>query len=84
MVIATQASVLAGIGLLLGVPLGLALGRILWRAVTGFTPLAYHPPLALWALLLIGPVTLLTANLLAAWPQRHATRLRAGPALRAE
>jgi hypothetical protein len=84
MVIATQASVLAGIGLLLGVPLGLALGRSLWRAVTGFTPLAYHPPLALWAVLLIGPIALLTANLLAAWPQRHATRLPAGQALRAE
>jgi FtsX-like permease family protein len=84
MVIATQASLLAGIGLVLGVPLGLALGRILWRAVTGFTPLAYHPPLPLWALLLIGPITLLTANLLAAWPQRHATRLRAAQALRAE
>jgi hypothetical protein len=52
--------------------------------VTGFTPLAYHPPLALWALLLIGPIALLAANTLAAWPQHRAARLRAGQILRTE
>jgi len=65
MVVATQASVLAMIGLVFGVPLGVALGRSIWRLVVGFTPLAYHPPLAVWALLLIGPVALLAANVLA-------------------
>jgi hypothetical protein len=83
-VIATQASVLAVIGLVFGVPLGLALGRSIWRLVAGFTPLAYHPPLAVWALLLIGPVALLAANLLAAWPEHHAARLRTGQVLRTE
>ncbi|HEY7360081.1 MAG TPA: ABC transporter permease, partial [Streptosporangiaceae bacterium] len=84
MVVATQASVLAVIGLAFGVPLGVALGRAIWRLVTGFTPLAYHPPLAIWALLLIGPIALLAANTLAAWPQHHAARLRAGQVLRSE
>jgi ABC-type lipoprotein release transport system permease subunit len=84
MVVATQATVLAMIGLVLGVPLGVALGRGIWRVVTGFTPLAYHPPLAIWALLLIGPIALLTANTLAAWPQHRATRLRAAQVLRTE
>ena len=84
MVIATQASVLAVIGLVFGVPLGVALGRSIWRVVAGFTPLAYHPPLAVWALLLIGPVALLAANTLAAWPERQAARLRAGQVLRTE
>jgi hypothetical protein len=84
MVIATQASVLAVIGLAFGVPLGVALGRSIWRVVAGFTPLAYHPPLAVWALLLIGPVALLAANTLAAWPERQAARLRAGQVLRTE
>ncbi len=55
LVVTTQASLLAVIGLAFGVPLGIALGRVIWRAVAGFTPLAYHPPLALLALLLIGP-----------------------------
>jgi hypothetical protein len=84
MVVAAQASVLAVIGLVFGVPLGLALGRSLWRVVAGFTPLAYHPPLAVWALLLIGPIALLAANTLAAWPEQHAARLRTGQVLRIE
>ncbi len=83
-VVATQASVLALIGLAFGVPIGVALGRAIWRVVTGFTPLAYHPPLAVLALLLIGPIALLAANTLAAWPQHRATRLRAAQVLRTE
>ncbi len=84
MVVATQASVLAVIGLIFGVPLGVALGRTLWHVVADFTPVAYHPPMAVRTLLLIAPVALLVANTLAAWPQRQATRLRAGQVLRAE
>ena len=72
------------IGLLCGVPLGIALGRALWRTVAGFTPLAYHPPVALVTLLLIGPAALLAANMLAAWPQRRAARLHAGQILRSD
>jgi ABC-type antimicrobial peptide transport system permease subunit len=83
-VILTQASVLALIGLAFGVPLGLVLGRSLWRAVAASTPLAYHPPLAVWTLLLIAPAVLLAANLLAAWPGHRAARLRSGQILRAE
>ncbi|MGD0925914.1 MAG: hypothetical protein ABR926_12035, partial [Streptosporangiaceae bacterium] len=65
-------------------PLGIALGRVIWRTVAGFTPLAYHPPLALLAMLLVAPVALLAANALAAWPQRRAARLHAGQVLRSE
>jgi FtsX-like permease family len=84
LVVVTQASVLAAVGLAVGVPLGLAFGRFVWRLVALNTPLAYHPPLALWALVLIGPVALLAANLLAAWPGQHAARLRSAQILRAE
>jgi ABC-type lipoprotein release transport system permease subunit len=84
MVVVTQASVLAVIGVVFGVPLGAALGRSIWRVVAGFTPLAYRPPVAVWALLLIGPVALLAANLLAAWPAERAARLRTGQILRTE
>ena len=83
-VILTQASVLALIGLAFGVPLGLVLGRSLWRAVAASTPLAYHPPLAVWTLLLIAPAVLLAVNLLAVWPGHRAARLRSGQILRAE
>jgi hypothetical protein len=84
LVVVTQASVLALAGLAFGVPLGLALGLRLWRVVTDSTPLAYHTPLAVWALLLIIPAGLLAANLLAIWPGHRAARLRSGQILRAE
>jgi hypothetical protein len=84
LVVTTQASLLAVIGLVFGVPLGIALGRVIWRTVAGFTPLAYQPPVALLALLLIAPAALLAANALAAWPQRRAARLQAGQILRSE
>jgi hypothetical protein len=84
LVVVTQASVLAAIGLVFGVPLGVALGRITWRLVAQNTPFAYHPPLALWALVLTAPLALLAANLLAAWPGHRAARLRSAQILRAE
>lgn len=83
-VVFTQATVLCIVGLLFGVPVGLALGRGLWRAVADFTPLQYVPPLAVWALLLVAPAALLAANLLAAWPGRRAAGLRIAQVLRAE
>jgi hypothetical protein len=84
LVIGTQASLLAVIGMLFGIPLGLALGRVLWHAAADMTPLAYQPPLAVLALALIVPLALLIANLLAAWPAHRAARLHAGQILRTE
>jgi hypothetical protein len=84
LVIVTQASLLAVIGVAFGIPLGVALGRTLWGAAADIFPLAYYPPLALLALLLIAPLALLAANLLAAWPARRAARLRPAQILRTE
>jgi hypothetical protein len=84
LVIITQASLLAAIGIAFGIPLGIALGRTLWHAAANTTPLAYNTPWALLALLLIAPVALLAANLLAAWPARRAARMHAGQILRTE
>lgn len=83
-VVVTQATVLAIIGLALGIPLGLALGRTMWRIVADYTPLLYVPPVAFWALVLVTPLALLIANLLAAPPGQRAARLRIGHVLRAE
>jgi hypothetical protein len=80
----TQATLLALIGLVFGVPLGIAIGRTLWRAVADYTPIQYVPPAAFWVLALIGPVALLVANLMAAWPGHRAARLRVASVLRAE
>ncbi|MCX6464378.1 MAG: FtsX-like permease family protein [Pseudonocardiales bacterium] len=83
-VVVTQATVLAGVGLLFGLPLGVAAGRVLWRFVADITPLQYEAPVALAALLLAVPVAVLLSNALAAWPGRVAARLRIGHVLRAE
>lgn len=83
-IVITQATVLAGVGLLFGVPLGLALGRTLWRVVADATPLHYVPPVAFWALALIVPLVLVIVNLLAAFPGQRAARLPVNQILGAE
>ncbi|GAA1309806.1 hypothetical protein Psi02_41090 [Planotetraspora silvatica] len=82
--VVTQATLLTLVGLAVGVPLGVAMGRTVWRLVADFMPLDYLVPVAFWALLLIAPVALLLANLLAAWPGRIAAGLRIGHVLRTE
>ncbi len=83
-IVITQATVLAAIGLVFGIPLGIAIGRILWRVVADITPLEYVAPVAALALLLIVPAALIVANLLALWPGRMAAGMRVGQVLRAE
>jgi hypothetical protein len=84
LVVVTQGTLLAVVGLAVGIPLGLVVGRVIWRVVANLTPLAYQPPLAPWALILIAPAALLAANLLALWPGWRAARLRPGQVLRTE
>jgi predicted lysophospholipase L1 biosynthesis ABC-type transport system permease subunit len=83
-VVVTQATLLALVGLVFGVPIGLAVGRTVWRVVAEYTPIQYVSPISLWALLLVAPAAFLVANLLAAWPGRRAARLRISHVLRAE
>ncbi|MET0628559.1 MAG: ABC transporter permease [Acidimicrobiia bacterium] len=82
--LAWQATTLAAIGLLVGVPLGVIVGRLVWRAVADQTPMVYVPPTALPALLLAVPLAFVVANLLAALPGSRAARLRPAEVLRAE
>lgn len=82
--VVVQATVLALVGLTFGVPLGVAAGRTLWRSVAERTPVAHIPPLALLVLLLVAPVALLVANLLAVWPSQRAASLRVAHVLRTE
>jgi len=82
--ISWQATLLAAFGLLLGVPLGLIVGRLLWRWVAEDFPLEYVPPVALVALLLVIPVALALAQAIAAGPGHAATRIRPAETLRSE
>ncbi len=79
-----QATTLAVVGLVFGVPLGLLVGRAIWHNVATSTPVEYVAPLAVVALVAVVPAALLIANALAACPARRAARLRAAEVLRAE
>lgn len=83
-VVATQATLLALVGVALGLPLGVALGRTMWRYVADTTPPLYVASVALLALVLAAPAALLAANLLAVWPGRLVAGLRIRHTLRAE
>lgn len=82
--IASQAGTVGAIGLILGVPIGILLGRATWRWVADATPLHYVAPIAVVVILVTVPVTILLANLLATAPARRAARLRPAEVLRAE
>lgn len=82
-VIVTQSTLLAALGLVIGVPLGVVAGRLLWRAVADYMPLQYAAPLAGIELILTIPTALLAANLLGIWPGHRAARLQVHRILRA-
>jgi hypothetical protein len=80
--VAWQATTLALAGIAVGVPLGLAIGQVLWRAFArnlGVIPVAVVPP-GLIVVLVAGIIV--AANLLAAGPGLIATRSRTARLLR--
>ena len=82
--IAWQSSLLAIVGLIVGVPVGIAVGRLTWRWLADEFPIVYSPPAALLAVLIVAGVALAIANALAAGPAHAATRIRPAEALRVE
>jgi hypothetical protein len=79
-----QATLLAIGGLVLGVPLGVLVGRAVWKQLAVSFPVIYVPPLALVGVLLVVPVAIVVVNALAAGPAHAATRIRPAQALRTE
>ena len=79
-----QATLLTIIGLVVGIPLGIVCGRSLWRWLADSFPVAYVPPLALVAMVVVVPIAIVLASVLAAPPAYAATRIRPAQALRTE
>ena len=83
-VIASQATTIGLVGVLVGVPLGLVVGRAGWRWVARSVPFLYRAPFAAVAVLVVVPAALAIVNLVAAFPARAAGRVRTAEVLRAE
>lgn len=82
--VAWQATTVAAIGTVVGVPLGLGAGRWAWNGFAGHLGVAPLSVTPLGKVLIAVPAALLLANVLAAFPARVAARTRPGAVLRAE
>jgi predicted lysophospholipase L1 biosynthesis ABC-type transport system permease subunit len=82
--VAWQATTMVAIALLVGMPVGVALGRWAWTLLAGQLGVVNEPVTPLPAVLLVIPATLVIANLAAAVPGWVASRIHPAVALRAE
>jgi ABC-type lipoprotein release transport system permease subunit len=81
--VATAATTFGFVALLVGIPLGLVVGRLGWERATDTLGIVVSPVTPV-ALLLLVPVVAVVANLLAAIPGRTAARINPATALRAD
>lgn len=79
-----QASAMVAIGLVAGLPLGVVVGRWVWRLAVQSTGALVEPVIAAALLGAMVPVAVLLANLTAAVPARAAGRMRPADVLRSE
>jgi ABC-type antimicrobial peptide transport system permease subunit len=84
LVLAVQATMIALVALLFGLPLGVAAGRLLWRVVADRTPVLFVPPTSASVLLLAVPVVVVLANALGLLPAQRLARMRLADVLRTE
>ena len=79
-----QAGALASIGLVIGIPVGLALGRSVWRAVASDTPVEFVEPADWSTMAATAVVVVMVSAVLAVWPSRGLTSMRLAEELRTE
>jgi ABC-type lipoprotein release transport system permease subunit len=79
-----QAATIGAIALLVGIPLGVLVGRQVWRLLADSLSFVYVGPIAGLALVVLIPVALVVLGAMAVWPARDAARLRTTDLLRAE
>ena len=82
--VAWQASTMGAIALVIGLPLGLAAGRWLWRFLADGIGVFPQPAVSPVAVAVAIPATLLLVNLIAAIPARSAARTKPAVVLRSE
>jgi FtsX-like permease family len=82
--VAWQATTLATIGLIVGIPAGVIIGSLVWRQVANSLGISTTPAIPGLALLLTVPGALAAVNLIAFFPARAAAGTRPAVALRTE
>jgi putative ABC transport system permease protein len=82
--VAWQATTFAALGLVVGVPLGVSLGRWAWTLFAEQIGVVPEPVTPLPLILLVVPAAVLLANVVALLPARHAARTSPALVLRAE
>ncbi len=84
LVVFFQAGVLALASLVIGVPAGVLLGRVLWRSVALDTPVQFLAPDAWPVLVLVSCGAVAVAGIFAIWPSRRLAKAKLGSILRYE
>lgn len=83
-VVAWQASVNGLAGLVVGVPLGIVLGRWLWTLFARYIDAVPEPTVSVLSIVVVGLATMVLANGVAALPGRSAARTSTAQVLRGE
>jgi ABC-type antimicrobial peptide transport system permease subunit len=79
-----QTTTVALVGIAIGVPAGVAAGRIIWRALASNLGVLPVPVVNTWAIAAVASGTIVIANVLAIGPAVAASRARPATLLRAE
>jgi hypothetical protein len=83
-VVACQASVNGLVGVVVGVPLGIVLGRWLWTLFARYIDAVPEPTVPVLSIVIVALVTMALVNVVAALPARSAARTSTAQVLRGE
>jgi hypothetical protein len=82
--VAWQATTIVAVGVLIGLPLGVGIGRFAWRLFAEDLGVAPEAVVPIWLAVLVIPAAVLLANLIAVLPGWAAARVRPASVLRTE
>ncbi len=82
--VAWQATTIATVGLVIGIPIGIVAGELLWRRVASGLGVSTDSPFPIATVLLIVPAVVALVNLVAILPARAAARAEPAAALRTD